>query len=819
MRIAACFCVLGLGLLAAAPALAAEDACATLERLYPQPGRQGAPGDNAYRPLPILAPVRSEPGAPGTLSAIINADHVSPAPAGAPGYVYVGNYQVNNIPVFRVGVGAKTSSDVIRPEDGKKVHMTNDCLDGPDWGFGGTQLALVQGDTLDMLFRSKLDYDSNTQLPQPTNGAVPCDSSNLHTHGLLVSPYHPSKAGLGPYGDYIYDVTMPHHNPDWGTEYDTCGTYLGEIENHKHGLTSLPLHYSDYIPGTPGSNGLRSGEHPSGLFWYHPHPHGFAKIQVHGGTTGAITIGSLTDYACPAGDGTPHHCNLSNANVRVMALKDTELQSSGGGGMWSTVVDPESGFCYDHGGVRKGECQASEALSPGKWVFTVNGVQYPTIRPGAGKMEIWRLINASNGLMYSLSLRKIGQDGNQTSIPFQVLASDGVSIGQNQDGAVIRTELLLTASSRVEIAIPAPEGGGEVILHNDGIKTGNRGSGDTWPSFDLARVVWEKGDANTQVAQAGPVAVEAPDVAAQTIETPDEDASIPARCRFKTGDTRVIYYTHRFSLGFDPNKPANQAAPPSGGSQLEIFGLIAGVRHADGTMDFFNSKKPEKVLHHVRDVWTAGIDGQDGSDFSFPAFMHNPWSTICTVKGSVEPWEMQNYTGEIHNFHLHQSKFTLNPNGVFQYPIPETYYPKELLRADQLVEDFTADNLNPLTYHDNIPVPRGQSFCEGDKHLPGCKPRSLTDNLECTGEPGALRCANPGKTSVIADFRRLEQVGTFVYHCHILEHEDGGMMAQITVLCPPNDTKCAQEQARSAPICKPTEASVQQSTPIVKADD
>jgi L-ascorbate oxidase len=28
------------------------------------------------------------------------------------------------------------------------------------------------------------------------------------------------------------------------------------------------------------------------------------------------------------------------------------------------------------------------------------------------------------------------------------------------------------------------------------------------------------------------------------------------------------------------------------------------------------------------------------------------------------------------------------------------------------------------------------------------------------------------------------QIGDFVYHCHILEHEDGGMMARIRV--PPN---------------------------------
>ena len=35
------------------------------------------------------------------------------------------------------------------------------------------------------------------------------------------------------------------------------------------------------------------------------------------------------------------------------------------------------------------------------------------------------------------------------------------------------------------------------------------------------------------------------------------------------------------------------------------------------------------------------------------------------------------------------------------------------------------------------------------------------------------------------DFRSPDIVGTFLYHCHILEHEDAGMMGSIQVLRAP----------------------------------
>jgi FtsP/CotA-like multicopper oxidase with cupredoxin domain len=98
---------------------------------------------------------------------------------------------------------------------------------------------------------------------------------------------------------------------------------------------------------------------------------------------------------------------------------------------------------------------------------------------------------------------------------------------------------------------------------------------------------------------------------------------------------------------------------------------------------------------------------------------------ITTNVGAVEDWTIENRSGEAHVFHIHQIHFlVMAVNGV---PVPNP----ELL--------------------DTVTIP----------NWPG------------TG-------AYPSVT-VRMDFRDPNIAGTFVYHCHILDHEDGGMMAKIQV--------------------------------------
>jgi len=119
------------------------------------------------------------------------------------------------------------------------------------------------------------------------------------------------------------------------------------------------------------------------------------------------------------------------------------------------------------------------------------------------------------------------------------------------------------------------------------------------------------------------------------------------------------------------------------------------------------------------------VEGQTPTLFS----ANNP-PAIITRQGSVEDWTIQNRTHENHEFHFHQIHFLLmERNGVA--------------------------------------VPPDQ--------------QQFLDMVEVPFNPNADPAANPPSVKVRMDFRGPD-IGDFVYHCHILGHEDNGMMAIIRVL-------------------------------------
>jgi suppressor of ftsI len=169
------------------------------------------------------------------------------------------------------------------------LHAVN--VNGKDaFAFNGATVAPVirasPGDVLKITYINDLPAKSaETCAPNPC-----MDVTNLHFHGLTVSPNAPQD-------DILTMLAKP-----------------GQI-----------LHYSVQIPR----------DHQPGLFWYHTHPHGESERQVLDGMSGAIVIEGIERYAP----------EIRGLRERVLILRGRELEEEANAAELRSRVEVPSEPC------------------------------------------------------------------------------------------------------------------------------------------------------------------------------------------------------------------------------------------------------------------------------------------------------------------------------------------------------------------------------------------------------------------------------------------------------------------------------------------
>ncbi len=122
---------------------------------------------------------------------------------------------------------------------------------------------------------------------------------------------------------------------------------------------------------------------------------------------------------------------------------------------------------------------------------------------------------------------------------------------------------------------------------------------------------------------------------------------------------------------------------------------------------------------------------EDDNGFYLDGKAYDPAAppTVVARSGTVEEWTLENDSEEVHAFHIHQVHFVVESVNGQAEPNPH--------------------------WLDTVDIaPQGH------------------------GNGGQI---HPSQTKVLIDFRDPTVRGTFLYHCHILDHEDRGMMAKIVV--------------------------------------
>ena len=206
---------------------------------------------------------------------------------------------------------------------------------------------------------------------------------------------------------------------------------LAEPTNlHTHGLTVSPRGNSDNVflevaPGQIQDYEIRiPPDHPPGLYWYHPHPHGFSDMQVRNGMSGALIVDGLLDP----------FPTLRHLPERLLLLKDLQIEHG-------RVVHRDIGK---------------------NTIRTINGMVNPVIVLRPGETELWRIGNIGADLYYSLTL-----DGHD----FHVVARDG-----NRRARLTTTDTLrLSPGARTAVLMTAGAPG-VYLLRTGEINTGSEGN-------------------------------------------------------------------------------------------------------------------------------------------------------------------------------------------------------------------------------------------------------------------------------------------------------------------------------------------------------
>jgi FtsP/CotA-like multicopper oxidase with cupredoxin domain len=701
-----------------------------------------------------------------------------------------GQVKVGNQPDV-VGVNMKTC-----------VNGSTDCAEG----YGGVVLQLGTAERLKIKLVDKLEFDPNPDLfsdhcmdtggwSDATGWLSRDGKANIHTHGLLVTP---NKDEINKtYGDYVFD----------------CAT-------SKPGLTSNQIIGGEMNFDIPFENGGEA--QPAGMNWFHPHVHGIAKPQVSLGLAGMIMAGKPQDYLCLVAktDGTCDQAAsdtaLAKVNTRYMLLKDAQIVQFADKGPWFNWADQDPGFCGDIASgnassiANVGRCgignelKLPDALAEGKaavdgaWVYTINGEEYPSVVVGPGKKELWRIQNASANLTYKLSLRRIAATGAVevagARMMFEVLNMDGAGLVSNGVAdqyslAATTNEIVLMPGSRAELLVQyrrkddgcvaesCPEMDAEYQLVTESFQAGfTPDDADIWPRMAMAHVIFQTAATKDLVTVASVLAKVPPAFPASEPSLDQLGAAIEKNCVIPGGATAADLAK---AIRLSPDVGDLQAYD----HRRIYFGIFAD--DAIGIEDF--ALGTTLVTETGEEFSLAGkpiaADNPVVLQTINQAGMHPDLKTsLCVLKGETENWELVNVSAEVHNFHIHQSKFTVlrksdgSPDMQAPSLIDQQLLPEKLL--------FKTGEFD--LPHDVIIVPRGRSECGNS-----LEPLATGNGYKLKEAPEGCGELDRGKISISIPFtgNHLAAPGPgkfakFLYHCHILEHEDKGMMASITIIDP-----------------------------------
>jgi FtsP/CotA-like multicopper oxidase with cupredoxin domain len=209
-------------------------------------------------------------------------------------------------------------------------------------------------------------------------------------------------------------------NRDQAPAYPDQPHFLNTTNFHTHGLHVSPSGISDNVFRAMGPGGTYRVEvaiphdHPAGTFWYHPHNHGGADVQIASGVAGTLIVEG--DFQSVP--------EIVAARERVLVLGEAVFDQFG------TIEDFQT--LFPEGALR---------------FQTVNGQREPAIGMRPGEVQRWRLVHA--GYQDDMNVALEGHE-------LYVIARDGIALPRLTNAG---STLLLAPGQRIDVLVKAGNAG------------------------------------------------------------------------------------------------------------------------------------------------------------------------------------------------------------------------------------------------------------------------------------------------------------------------------------------------------------------------
>ena len=305
---------------------------------------------------------------------------------------------------------------------------------------------------------------------------------------------------------------------------------------HFHGLTIPPVCHQDDVLKTAIQPTDAPFEYrfvipkdqPPGLYWYHPHLHGFTRGQVMGGASGALIVEGIESA----------NREVAGLPERVFVIRDEDLlnpnaPSQGGGQQAPAAILDRDGDARNTG---------DGSGKPAKDV-SMNFVSsaYPDYQGGVivmkpGEKQFWRVVNACSVTYLNLQLLVSAKPQM-----FGIVGVDGSPVNVTGGNYVVwQNHLGVPPGGRIEFIVQGPPEGVNASLITRSVNTGPGGEND--PTRAIAKIVSSSAapEPKTKVSASG---------------DSEPVSSVPWLGNVGPARLRRLYFSEKLEDPKDPNSP------------------------------------------------------------------------------------------------------------------------------------------------------------------------------------------------------------------------------------------------------------------------